>query len=436
MDQLEAPPEQEDIEKEKEHTTTVNTITTAAAAIPFQFNYLPHRPTSWDPQSLEIPLNIRLDGCIVPSSHALEGARISYSHVVVLDGLVDDPLRKEIQKILLDGEDEGINPSTHNTQGGVRHLPDEKWERKTADMAGGAPTWGLRPHILKTLLGSGSGCSSSYPSSSSSFSASEKGQIPDAILEVQSRLVKLYPEYQIAYLPSEAIQNQQHREIIKHQVDGGEGKGEEEDDAEKELIAGASRKRSKLDNNSAEERVKVTTDTIRGTSNDCSAILANAAAQGDTFRYHVDADPTSFPVDTLWTRSFGEYFNGEPGKPLLVTLLIYIDNEWERDWGGETLFLDGTTDTGIFVRPKPGRAILMEQDVVHRVNPPSALAGGRLRLSLVWKLAFIPKIDKNKIGGSGQVVLARKEWGQPTSFGSAARVDAVKRQLLAEKNLK
>ena len=31
MDQLEAPPEQEDIEKEKEHTTTVNTITTAAA---------------------------------------------------------------------------------------------------------------------------------------------------------------------------------------------------------------------------------------------------------------------------------------------------------------------------------------------------------------------------------------------------------------------
>lgn len=60
--------------------------------------------------------------------------------------------------------------------------------------------------------------------------------------------------------------------------------------------------------------------------------------------------------------------------------------------------------------------------------PPclAAAAGGRPRFSLVWKLALLPRQP-------GQALcLARPEWGPPMSFGSAARVDAVKRQLAAE----
>ena len=37
-----------------------------------------------------------------------------------------------------------------------------------------------------------------------------------------------------------------------------------------------------------------------------------------------------------------------------------------RDYNAETLFLDTATDTGVVVRPKPGRAVLMDQDVLHR----------------------------------------------------------------------
>jgi hypothetical protein len=376
-------PEQQAQQETKNTTTTTTVVPSPSSAPPFQFNYLATHPTSWDPTSLEIPLNIRLDGCIVPSSSASEGARISFSHLIVLDGLVDDVVRNQLQKILI-SSDSGDN----DTKDGVRHLPPEKWERKTADMAGAAPTWGLQHHVLQTLLGAGGGGGES----SSSL------KVPDAVLEVQSRLVKLYPEYRIAYLPSQTIQTHQ----------------QQQDDLDLEF---KNLKKSK--------RVRVNSEepTSSGAV-DCSAILANAAAEGDTFRYHVDADPTSFPPSS-WTERFGEYFNGEPGKPLLVTLLVYLDDRWRRDFGGETLFLDGATDTGVFVRPRPGRAILMEQDVVHKVNPPSSLAEGRLRLSLVWKLAFIPR-------HSGEAVkLSRREWGPPTSFGSAARVEAVKRQLLA-----
>lgn len=56
---------------------------TAAASPPHP---LPFRllstgaPTNWDPASAAVTLNVRLDGCIVPSEASAEGARIAYSH--------------------------------------------------------------------------------------------------------------------------------------------------------------------------------------------------------------------------------------------------------------------------------------------------------------------------------------------------------------------
>ena len=57
--------------------------TAAAASLqhPLPFRLLPTgAPTDWDPASAEVTLNVRLDGCIVPSEASPEGARISYSH--------------------------------------------------------------------------------------------------------------------------------------------------------------------------------------------------------------------------------------------------------------------------------------------------------------------------------------------------------------------
>lgn len=49
------------------------------------------------------------------------------------------------------------------------------------------------------------------------------------------------------------------------------------------------------------------------------------------------------------------------GRPLLISLLLYLDDKWPRQWDAETLFLDNDTDIGIVVRPKRYRAVLMDQ---------------------------------------------------------------------------
>lgn len=74
---------------------------------------------------------------------------------------------------------------------------------------------------------------------------------------------------------------------------------------------------------------------------------------------------------------------------------------------------------------QPRRALLMDQDVLHRLSAPSREAK-RPRFSLVWKLVFLPS-------SSGQsCCIARPEWGAPVYFGSAARVrelrDAISRK--------
>jgi hypothetical protein len=64
----------------------------------------------------------------------------------------------------------------------------------------------------------------------------------------------------------------------------------------------------------------------------------------------------------------------------------------------------------------------MDQDVAHRLSTPSILAN-RPRYSLVWKLVMLPKAHACPQQQSvAAACIARKEWGQPTYFGSAAHV--------------
>lgn len=118
----------------------------------------------------------------------------------------------------------------------------------------------------------------------------------------------------------------------------------------------------------------------------CMPFVANAPMYGDTFSWHHDADPCSFPDDCEWVRRFGHYINHTPGKPLFVTMLVYINSQWWRNWDSETLFLDPSTDCGVFVRPKAYRIVLMDQDMTHRVSTPSAIAK-RPRYSIAVKVS-------------------------------------------------
>ncbi len=144
----------------------------------------------------------------------------------------------------------------------------------------------------------------------------------------------------------------------------------------------------------------------------CWPVVGNAPVHGDTFRYHYDGDPASFP-NSNWTRQFGRYVNHEPGKPLFVSLLVYLNRFWPKRFLAETLFLDDDTDTGVYVRPKGYRCVLMDQDLMHRISAPSREAPTP-RYSIVWKLLFVPK------SAGVTPTVARPEWGRPVAFGSTS----------------
>ena len=123
----------------------------------------------------------------------------------------------------------------------------------------------------------------------------------------------------------------------------------------------------------------------------------------------------------------GDYTNGTAGKPLFVSLIVYPDEVWRQDWDAETLFLEPSTGAGLIVQPRPGRAVLMHQDVLHRVSTPSALAC-RPRYSLVWKLIFLPRprsdSDRSTVAAARETI-CRPEWGEPVRFCGARRPTGV-----------
>ena len=51
----------------------------------------------------------------------------------------------------------------------------------------------------------------------------------------------------------------------------------------------------------------------------------------------------------------------QPGKPLFVSALVYLNGNWPMENDAETLAVDIETDTGVLIRPRPGRVVLMDQ---------------------------------------------------------------------------
>jgi probable phosphoglycerate mutase len=157
-------------------------------------------------------------------------------------------------------------------------------------------------------------------------------------------------------------------------------------------------------------------------------LVANAAVTGDAFQWHRDAQPAELAGEAPWAERHGLYYNRQPGKPLLVSVIMYLNESWPENFDAETLFLDPGTQSGVFVRPVPGRCVLMDQDLLHRLSAPGR-AAGRPRYSLVWKLALMPRPAaavrgrSAPAGGEAEQALtsiARPEWGRPMPFGSAA----------------
>eukprot|EP00986_Skeletonema_menzelii_P017035 scaffold17147_cov136-Skeletonema_menzelii.AAC.1 len=153
---------------------------------------------------------------------------------------------------------------------------------------------------------------------------------------------------------------------------------------------------------------------------DCvSPITANAPVYGDTFEFHIDADPMQVPPSP-WADIFGRYPNRSREKPRFVSVLLYLNDVWEaEEWGAPTAFLDPPTQELYEVFPQPGRCVIMDQDISHTVVAPRKEAGKRPRYSMVWKLILHPKQagqDMTDLScGRGKL------WPKPELLGSAVQ---------------
>ena len=149
-----------------------------------------------------------------------------------------------------------------------------------------------------------------------------------------------------------------------------------------------------------------------------SPLTANAATCGDSFEWHIDADPNMTPPSP-WTDIYGRYPNRCLEKPRFMSCLIYLSDDWEpADWGAPTTFLDVATDTRYDVQAKTGRVVIMDQDISHSVVAPLEAAGKLPRYSLVWKIILHPKqAGQDMTGLSGK---RRSKWPEPLLLGSAA----------------
>ncbi len=171
------------------------------------------------------------------------------------------------------------------------------------------------------------------------------------VTQVHARLAALYPEYDIAHMPADAIQGFPPGRELSQTPDPSTprsacGPGPVEACSPR---ADAPCAPEALSNpTGSADRTDAPGQVGGAPAVRCAAFVGNAAAAGDAFAYHVDADPAAFP-DSPWRASFGDYANGAPRRPLLVSLLVYLDAAWPRDWGAETLFLDGRTDVGVVV---------------------------------------------------------------------------------------
>ncbi|OEU17784.1 hypothetical protein FRACYDRAFT_268800 [Fragilariopsis cylindrus CCMP1102] len=131
-----------------------------------------------------------------------------------------------------------------------------------------------------------------------------------------------------------------------------------------------------------------------------------------------------------WTDVYGRYPNRSRGKPRFMSCLVYLNEEWDGDtWGAPTRFYDPPTKESYDVLPRPGRCVIMDQDIMHTVVPPNSAAGNRPRYSFVWKLILHPKTDHqdmtNLSSSSSRVNTSnnrsRSSWPEPILFGSAAQ---------------
>jgi hypothetical protein len=98
---------------------------------------------------------------------------------------------------------------------------------------------------------------------------------------------------------------------------------------------------------------------------------AIASSPFSTYYYH---------VDTLTSNADGK------------TLLYYVNDMWDKNWGGETLFADESGESEYAVQYKPGRIVVFDNSIEHR---PASISIEAEQFRFVFVAQFLPKEYEN-----------------------------------------
>lgn len=87
----------------------------------------------------------------------------------------------------------------------------------------------------------------------------------------------------------------------------------------------------------------------------------------------ISAQPLEFLYDLLGCATYGEHYvphhdSTEPGH---VTALLYLNPVWKTEWYGETMFYSRETPEILSFLPRPGRVLVFDSLLYHRVGIPS-----------------------------------------------------------------
>jgi hypothetical protein len=96
------------------------------------------------------------------------------------------------------------------------------------------------------------------------------------------------------------------------------------------------------------------------------------------------AEMGSFDQAYCTSHGYGEYQHIHYDRSAGVTVIYYVNAEWDPDWQGETLFFDHSQDAHYAVAPQPGRLLMFPSSLLHRGGVPSRMCTER-RLVMVLK---------------------------------------------------
>jgi len=96
----------------------------------------------------------------------------------------------------------------------------------------------------------------------------------------------------------------------------------------------------------------------------------NVASYGDMLFTHTDCLPAQQDLTALW----------------------YLCEEWDVEWGGETMFYGADDEVACAVRPRPGRLVVFDGAIKHAGRPPN-------RICYAPRYTMAVKFERVVVGG-------------------------------------